>query len=54
MPEFLLIRLEKASNSKSNFPSMTRAMERIADVVEESGKKKGSNRWQINYMQWNF
>ena len=34
MPEFLIDQIGKASNS-SNFPSMTRAMERIADVVEE-------------------
>ena len=32
MPEFLIDQIGKASNS-SNFPSMTRAMERIADVV---------------------
>ena len=36
---FLLIRLEKQNNS-SNFPSMTRAMERIADVVEEKWEEE--------------
>lgn len=52
VPEFLIDQIGKANNS-SNFPSMTRAMERIADVVEENGRKKRSSTWQINYMQWN-
>lgn len=40
MPEFLIDQIGKASNS-SNFPSMTRAMERIADVVEEKWEEEG-------------
>ena len=39
MPEFLIDQIGKASNS-SNFPSMTRAMERIADVVEEKWEEE--------------
>ena len=39
MPEFLVDQIGKASNS-SNFPSMTRAMERIADVVEEKWEEE--------------
>ena len=38
-PEFLIDQIGKASNS-SNFPSMTRAMERIADVVEEKWEEE--------------
>ena len=39
MPEFLIDQIGKANNS-SNFPSMTRAMERIADVVEEKWEEE--------------
>ena len=39
MPEFHFDQIGKASNS-SNFPSMTRAMERIADVVEEKWEEE--------------
>ncbi len=39
MPEFLIDQIGKASNS-SNFPSVTRAMERIADVVEEKWEEE--------------
>ena len=39
MPECLMDQIGKASNS-SNFPSMTRAMERIADVVEEKWEEE--------------
>ena len=39
MPEFLIDQIGKASNS-SNFLSMTRAMERIADVVEEKWEEE--------------
>ena len=39
MKEFLIDQIGKASNS-SNFPSMTRAMERIADVVEEKWEEE--------------
>ena len=39
VPEFLIDQIGKASNS-SNFPSMTRAMERIADVVEEKWEEE--------------
>ena len=54
MPEFPIDQIGKQVTVVI-FLLMTRAMERIADVVErKSGKKKGSNRWQINYMQWNF
>ena len=38
-PEFLIDQIGKANNS-SNFPSMTRAMERIADVVEEKWEEE--------------
>lgn len=34
MPEFLIDQIGKANNS-SSFPSVTRAVERIADVIEE-------------------
>ena len=37
--EFLIDQIGKANNS-SNFPSMTRAMERIADVVEEKWEEE--------------
>ena len=39
VPEFLIDQIGKANNS-SNFPSMTRAMERIADVVEEKWEEE--------------
>lgn len=39
MPEFLVDQIGKANNS-SSFPSVTRAMERIADVVEEKWEEE--------------
>ena len=39
MPEFLIDQIGKANNS-SSFPSVTRAMERIADVVEEKWEEE--------------
>jgi len=39
MPEFLVDQIGKANNS-SRFPSVTRAMERIADVVEEKWEEE--------------
>ena len=39
LPEFLIDQIGKANNS-SNFPSVTRAMERIADVVEEKWEEE--------------
>lgn len=39
MPEFLVDQIGKAHNS-SSFPSVTRAMERIADVVEEKWEEE--------------
>lgn len=39
MPEFLIDQIGKANNS-SNFPSMTRAVERIVDVIEEKWQEE--------------
>ena len=39
MPEFLIDQIGKANNS-STFPSVTRAVERIADVIEEKWQEE--------------
>ena len=39
MPEFLIDQIGKANNS-STFPSVTRAVERIANVVEEKWQEE--------------
>lgn len=38
-PEFLIDQIGKANNS-STFPSVTRAVERIADVIEEKWQEE--------------